>query len=146
MAEIILLSSSDLGVLEATPAGLFDNQILGARAEEFLADPRHHIVVAMDESRVIGFATAIHYVHPDKDPELWINEVGVLDDVRRKGIGKRLVRRLLGLGSELGCREAWVLTERDNDPAIRLYESVGGIKAKDETVMFSFKMGAGTPT
>ena len=145
MPKIMLLSSKDLGVLGATPAGLFDNQILRARAEEFLADPRHHIVVAMDENRVVGFASAIHYIHPDKDPELWVNEVGVLDDVRRKGIAKKLVGRLLGLGSELGCKEAWVFTEGDNDPAIGLYESVGGTRQQDETVMFSFEIGEGTP-
>jgi hypothetical protein len=28
---------------------------------------------------VVGFASAVHYVHPDKAPELWINEVGVAE-------------------------------------------------------------------
>ena len=32
---------------------------------------------------------------------------------------------MLALGKALGCEEAWVGTEPDNDPARRLYESRG---------------------
>jgi hypothetical protein len=38
---------------------------------------RSETVVARDASVVVGFASGVHYVHPDKSPELWINEVGV---------------------------------------------------------------------
>ena len=85
-----------------------------------------------------GFASAVHYVHPDKDAELWINEVGVAPGHRRVGLGKELLQALFRLGRDLGCREAWVLTERDNNAAKRLYESLGGVEPPIETVMFSF--------
>ena len=35
----------------------------------------------MDEEQIVGFASAVHYVHPDKPPELWINEMGVVRQV-----------------------------------------------------------------
>ena len=139
MTEILLMDLEQLGVLESVGDDLFDGPVIPERAREFLADPRHHLVIAKQQDAVVGFGTAIHYVHPDKDPELWIAEVGVLEEYRKRGIAQDLMRRLFALGSELGCGEAWVLTEKPNDPAIRLYESVGG-KLEDEPVMFSFQL------
>jgi len=43
-------------------------------------------------------------------------------------------------GRQLGCRAAWVLTERSNTPAMRLYASHGGVLASPETVMLSFSL------
>ena len=139
MTEILMMGPDNLDALEAVRDDLFDGPVVPARAREFLADSRHHLVVAIEENSVIGFATAIHYVHPDKAPELWIAEVGVLEDFRQRGVARDLMRRLLALGSELGCVEAWVLTEKQNGAAIRLYESVGG-QREDEPVMFSFQL------
>ena len=73
---------------------------------------------------IVGFVSAVHYVHPDKpQPELWINEVGVADGYRGQGIGGALMRATLDVGRRLGCAEAWVLTERSNEAAMRLYAS-----------------------
>jgi aminoglycoside 6'-N-acetyltransferase I len=94
----------------------------------------------MDEEQIVGFASAVHYVHPDKPPEFWINEMGVAPTHRRRGLGSLLLRALFTRAQELGCREAWVLTERGNGAATSLYSSVGGVEPTDETVMFSFDL------
>jgi aminoglycoside 6'-N-acetyltransferase I len=83
-------------------------------------------------------ASAVHYVHPDKPRQLWINEVGVIESHRNQGIGKMLVRALLHLACELNCSEAWVLTDRENQIAQRLYSTCGG--EPREQVMFTFKL------
>jgi aminoglycoside 6'-N-acetyltransferase I len=67
--------------------------------------------------------------------------VGVAGGHRRRGIARRLLGALLAHADALGCREAWVLTERDNLPAMALYESTGGREAPDDVVMFSFGVG-----
>jgi GNAT superfamily N-acetyltransferase len=107
---------------------------------EFLADPRHHIAVAWHEGRVVGFASAVHYVHPDKPPELWVNEVGVSPAHQGKGLATRLLHALFDAGRVAGCRQAWVLTERSNAAAMRLYRAAGGVEAAEETVMFEFRL------
>ena len=89
----------------------------------------------------VGFASAVHYVHPDKPAELWINEVGVSPRHRRLGIARSLLRELLVLGRRIGCQEAWVLTERENDAATGLYRSLGGAEFEGDTVGFSFSLG-----
>ena len=43
--------------------GVFDNAIDPRWTAEFLSDPQHHFAVAIDEGRVVGTASAVHYVH-----------------------------------------------------------------------------------
>src|SRR5215203_2233061 len=121
MITVKVLSSSDLPLLMNAADGVFDNPIDEKLASEFLADPRHHIVVSLAEGIIIGFASAVHYIHPDKPTELWINEVGVASVHQNKGVGKAIMNELLQLGRGLGCVNAWVLTDRSNEAANKLY-------------------------
>jgi aminoglycoside 6'-N-acetyltransferase I len=123
--------------------GVFDNVLDPSLVAEFLGDDRHHLAVAIERGQVIGFASAVHYVHPDKPPEMWINEVGVAADHQGRGVGKTVIRKLLQHGERLGCREAWVLTDRANQAAMRLYASTGGHEAPQDQVMFTFLLHAG---
>jgi aminoglycoside 6'-N-acetyltransferase I len=138
MLTIRILSESDLSVLLNAADDVFDNRVDEKYAREFLADPRHHIVAAIDEDVMIGFASAVHYIHPDKPPELWINEVGVASSHQNQGAGKAILKEMLRSGHELGCKTVWVLTERDNTSANGLYKSAGG-KAS-EIIMYEFDL------
>jgi aminoglycoside 6'-N-acetyltransferase I len=135
--EVRLLTNADGAVLRNVAEGVFDYAVDEALAAEFLADPRHHICVAIDEGVVVGFASAVHYIHPDKPMELWINEVGVAPAFQRQGAAKAILRELLSHARSLGCREAWVLTDEDNAPARALYKSAGGFE-KPRDVMVTF--------
>src|SRR5262245_21824670 len=88
--ESRLLTAADSGedVLTRVAPDVFDDPLDSGATREFLRDPRHHLVVAIDEGVVVGFASAVDYVHPDKpSPELWINEVGVASSHQGRGIG-----------------------------------------------------------
>ena len=140
MFNIKTLSKDDLALLMHVVDDVFDNPIDETFAREFLNDPRHHIVVAIADSVIVGFASAVHYIHPDKPPELWINEVGVAPSHHRQGIGKAIMKEMLQTGKQLGCKNAWVLTEQSNEPANRLYKSAGGQINSGETVMYEFEI------
>lgn len=142
---IKILTADESAILDNVAPDVFDHDIDPKLVAEFLADDRHHLAVAIDEGQVIGFASGVHYVHPDKPPELWINEVGVADSHQGRGIGKALMRALLGHGGKLGCTEAWVLTERSNQAARALYASTGGHEAPEDPVMFSFSINSEKP-
>ena len=77
MPTIRILGPGDAAVLDHVAEGVFDNAVDPRWTAEFLADSRHHLAVAVDDGQVVGMASAVHYVHPDKPPELWINEVRV---------------------------------------------------------------------
>lgn len=137
---IRLLSPTDAAVLDCVAPGVFDEAIDPCWTAEFLADPRHHLVVALLDGQVIGMASAVHYVHPDKPPELWVNEVGVAPAYQRQGIGKQLMQALFAHGQTLGCREAWLGTEETNAAARRLYAAVGG--QEEPMVYVTFQLTA----
>ncbi len=138
--EVRLLGAGDEALLADVAPDVFDHSVRPRLAAEFLADPRHHLAVARDAGRIVGFASAVHYVHPDKPPELWVNEVGVAATHQRRGLATELLRAVFDAGRAAGCREAWVLTERSNAGAMRLYGALGGVEAPGETVMFEFPL------
>ena len=135
---IRILGLGDRELLQRADANVFDNPIDPNLVSEFLSDARHHIAVALDNDQVVGFASGVHYVHPDKPAEMWINEVGVAPAYRARGIGRAVVRKLLDHAKTLGCREAWVLTDRGNEAAMRLYASMQEAQPPGDQEMFTF--------
>jgi aminoglycoside 6'-N-acetyltransferase I len=141
MPEIKLLGPNDFEYLSNVAADVFDDPIVPSSAKEFLRDPRHRLVVAIDNDVIIGFVSSVIYVHPDKTaPELWINEVSVASTHRQLGLGKMLMQRTLEEAKRSGCTEAWVLTDRGNTAAMALYKSVGGIEEIPDPTMFNFEL------
>lgn len=136
--DIKILGTADSPLFASVADGVFDSPVDPALAAEFLEDDRHHLAVAIDHHVIVGFASAVHYVHPDKPPELWVNEIGVAPSHRGDGIARQLMDALFEHGRKLRCREAWVLTDADNHPANSLYRSVGG--SPSHQVMFSFRL------
>ncbi|HXW83126.1 MAG TPA: GNAT family N-acetyltransferase [Candidatus Binataceae bacterium] len=130
--EVKVLHAGDDHVLMKVAPEVFDYPVDPALVHEFLVDPRHHIAVAIDDGVVVGFASAVHYIHPDKPPELWINEVGLAPTHRRRGLGKAVLQSLFEVARAQRCKMAWVLTDRSNTAAMALYKSVGGKEGVDD--------------
>ena len=148
MVEVRILTAKDIALFDRVADEVFDNPIIPDLASAFLADPRHHIAVGIDEGVIVGFATGIDYIHPDKPAELWVNEVGVAPTHLRRGIGKQIFACLLEHGVSIGCRTAWVVTEVGNAPARALYASAGGKidialeDPNDQPVLYTFSKDA----
>ena len=136
--EIKRLTSADAAILDRVAEDVFDEPIDSGRRAAYLADPRHHMFVAIADGEVVGQVAAVSYRHPDKPPELFIDEVGVTPALRRKGIARKLLNEMLALGKSLGCEEAWLGTEIDNVPARGLYDSFG-IKPA-QFVLYTFEL------
>ncbi len=131
-------TTEDISAMVKVGDKLFDNKIKPHRAKEFLDDPRHHMLLAYDNGKVVGMISAFHYVHPDKDPQLFINEVGVVDEFQSQGIGRELVKHMCDLGKKLDCTCSWVTTESSNDAAIKSYLAAGGKQDEENIVLIEF--------
>ena len=139
--QIKILRAEDAALLLAVGPDVFDDAVDPRAAAEFLNDPRHHLVAAIDAGAIVGFASAVHYVHPDKpSPEMWINEVGVATTYRGRGVASAILQRVIEVARINGCAEAWVVTDRTNEAALRLYKSNGGIEAPGDQVMLTFRL------
>jgi ribosomal protein S18 acetylase RimI-like enzyme len=129
--SVRMLGPGDDDALAHVADDVFDNAVDPALARQFLGDPRHHIAVATDDGVVVGFASGVHYLHPDKPAELFVNEVGVAPSHQRRGLGRAALDALLAHGRSLGCVTAWVLTDRDNAAARALYSRLGGVEGDE---------------
>jgi [ribosomal protein S18]-alanine N-acetyltransferase len=78
--------------------------------------------VARDEDtrRVVGFCSFWRVLD-----ELHVNNLAVLPEFRRHGVGSALLARALAEGGALGARRATLEVRRSNDPARLLYERFG---------------------
>jgi ribosomal protein S18 acetylase RimI-like enzyme len=138
-----MLGPDDGALLGDVAPDVFDGPVDARWSAEFFADPRHHLAVALDDAsgQVVGMSSGLHYVHPDKPPELWVNEVGVAPAYQGRGVGRRLLAALLAHGRKLGCQEAWVLTEYGNTAARRMYAAAGGVEEGEAPLMITFTLG-----
>jgi GNAT superfamily N-acetyltransferase len=138
--EIRLLSRHEAHDLDRIAPEVFDKPVVARLRDEFFADSRHHMVVALEAGVVVGFASGVHYVHPDKPPELWIGEIAVTPALHRQGVARRLLAALVEHARALGCVEAWVLTEPYNHAALALYASAGMSRTPADPVMFTLAL------
>jgi ribosomal protein S18 acetylase RimI-like enzyme len=80
---------------------------------------------ASRQNNLLGIASARIQIKPyDKELWLYIDEVDVCADQRKKGAGKAMMRELIAIARESGCQEVWLGTEVDNIPANALYKSL----------------------
>ena len=77
----------------------------------------------------------------DKKFELFFYEIGVAEDFRRQGVGKSLIEELKKVAREKRIGEMFVITNKSNVSAMKLYESTGGTpSAKADDVVFSYNL------
>jgi ribosomal protein S18 acetylase RimI-like enzyme len=130
------LGPADAAIVEAA-GDLFDHAPQPEATRKFLAEPGHHLLVAFEGDDPAGFITGVEVTHPDKGTEMFVYELGVRESSRRRGIASALVEALGALARERGCYGMWVLTERDNEAALRTYARAGA-RAPSDQVMFDW--------
>ncbi|MGB3407697.1 MAG: GNAT family N-acetyltransferase [Jannaschia sp.] len=134
--EIMVAGPGDAALLDDCHRGVFDDPPRRDLTESYLADPRLHLVLARDADRVVGMCSGVHYHHPDKPPQMWINELGVAGPWRRRGIATDLVARLSALAAQLSCTEIWVVAD-PTEMAEGFWSSLGWRRTGDRLAMFT---------
>lgn len=105
---------------------LFDAAPRPDATRRFLADGRHHLLIAYVDGAPAGMVTGVEMTHPDKGTEMFLYELGVHRPYRGRGIGTALTSALADLARERGCYGMWLVTEADNAAAQATYERTGG--------------------
>jgi ribosomal protein S18 acetylase RimI-like enzyme len=106
-------------------AELFDEPPVPEATDCFLASPTHHLLFAYEGARAVGLVSGVETTHPDKGTEMFLYELSVAEDARRRGIGAALVRALGELARERGCYGMWVGVDPGNAAALATYRRAG---------------------
>jgi len=118
------MTAGDVETVLAAGA-IFDHPTRRAWTERFLRSPDHHLIIAFDGKRAVGFVSGVETTHPDKGTEMFVYELGVDESHRRRGIATALLDELRRTAVAAGCFGMWVGTEPDNVAAIATYRAAG---------------------
>jgi ribosomal protein S18 acetylase RimI-like enzyme len=132
------MAPDDAAAFARIAEGVFDQPIDPVRLRDYLATPGHLLVLAFDGDLIVGQCAGVLHRHPDKVTELYIDEVGTGDNYLRRGVASLMLGELFAWGRELGCAEAWLGTELDNEAANGFYRRWGG--AEDTIKYYEFKL------
>jgi GNAT superfamily N-acetyltransferase len=143
MSDWTIQLASPESAPDVLAADVFDDPAEALATARFLgspgaADPRNILVLARLDGRVVGFASGTVLDHPDKPRNLFVQELGVNDDLQRRGIARALLAALRAEGRARGCKVTWVLTEGDNAAARATYAVTGGAETTD-VVMYEWE-------
>lgn len=126
--------------VRAAVAGLHDRCFPGAPTSgaQLVAGDRHTVVVLRGDSGLLGYAGG--YTQAE---EYYVDVVGVSEHARSCGVGRSLVRRLLGeLAEQDGVRDrAAALIRAGNDPSEHMFTKLG-FELDSELVSYQGGMAA----
>ena len=130
--EIVIITRDNTSVLDAVADDVFDAPIQRELLATYLASELNLLLVAVDATMepptVVAHCSAVIHTRPEKPTELFLSELGTTPSHRRRGIARRLVTETIAAGRVRGCASAWIATEPENEPARRLYETMGDIE------------------
>ncbi|AVX02567.1 aminoglycoside 6'-N-acetyltransferase [Maritalea myrionectae] len=123
-ADIHIITRANMNLLDAVAPDVFDHPIQPALLAEFCDQPGHFMAVAERDHLVVGQIRAMLHYNPDEPPILYIDNLGVTPNQKRKGIATALFAAALDWGRSHSIGSYWVATELDNDEGNRFYESL----------------------
>ena len=112
------------------------------RAENFLSSIDNYIFACINNSLLIGFALGYRLPRFDAQADmLYIHEVSVSEEYQCQGIGKKLMEGLQEICGIEGLSKAFLITNKSNMAAIKLYLSAGGVANSDDDIVYFFTPG-----
>jgi ribosomal protein S18 acetylase RimI-like enzyme len=127
------LAVSAVGALKRSRIGLEDARL-------FLADRKHYLLVADDVGAPVGFLLGYRLNRLDRQgAKLFIYELEVARQYRRRGIGTALVVRINAIARRERMSSTFVLTNRSNSAAVQFFESTGARLATGDDLLFVYE-------
>lgn len=97
-----------------------------AYLRRLLDKPDFIVLAAVDNGRVVGGLAAYVLEKFEQDRrEVYIYDIAVLEGHRRRGVATGLINALKPIARQIGAFVIFVQADQGDDPAIKLYESLG---------------------
>lgn len=113
----------------AIPSDEYLNKLLAR--EDFIP------LVAVVNGKVVGgLAAYVLQKFEQERSEIYIYDLAVLEEYRRQHIATGLIKKLREIAREIGSYVIYVQADHGDDPAIKLYESLG---AREDVLHFDIE-------
>lgn len=133
----IVTPGQEAGILGARE--LFDEPPDPAAVTSYLQDESNLFLLATEGPVAIGFlrGTALGQLKSGRR-QFFLYEIAVAPAFRRRGVGRALVRELLGWCRARSFEEVFVFTDPANAAAVGLYRSTGAVTETPADRMFVY--------
>ncbi|WP_424069332.1 GNAT family N-acetyltransferase [Mycobacterium sp.] len=108
-------------------ASFIDTNLTATRFAEYLADPRHAVLTARHDDRIVGYAMLIRGDpdDPDDPDAAELSKLYLLPDYHGSGVATALMDTTLATAAEWGMRCVWLGVNQENQRAQRFYLKSG---------------------
>lgn len=121
------------GVTEANIAAFIADHLSVTAFGRYLQDPDRKVLIARDETRILGYAMLIRGVPDDADvaravplrPAMELSKMYVLPDAHGAGVSAALMAESLRHSADSGAVCVWLGVNQDNVRAQRFYAKSG---------------------
>jgi ribosomal protein S18 acetylase RimI-like enzyme len=131
-----LLTKENLKLIDNV---LEELQIDSLRLKAFLEYPQNLAFIAKCNEEVTGFIYGYSLMSLNSNPQLFIYSVDVLSKFQNKGIGSKLFKYAVDFSRENGFSECYVITDKGNKRACRIYEKSGGKNDYEDEIVYVIK-------
>lgn len=121
-------------------ASFVSGELEYSEARRLLENESNYLIAAVEADRLAAFLIAYQF------PDLWggkrvyLYDIEVQEEFRRKGIGTEMVELLISLCRMDGVKSIWVGSNVANAEACGLWESTGAKKVSQTYVEFEFSV------
>jgi len=103
------------------------------RVKAFLSEPQNIAFTAELDGKIIGLIHGYSLTRMDsKAPQFFIYAVDIVPVHQDKGYGSAFIQYVVDWAREHGFSESFVLTDKDNHRACRVYEKAGMTYSKED--------------
>ncbi|NMB56855.1 GNAT family N-acetyltransferase [Candidatus Beckwithbacteria bacterium] len=108
---------------------------------KYFDNKQNILLVAYDDNELSGFLYAYLLESLDQlSGKIFLYSVDVFAKFRRQGIATQLITELKQLARNNNCSEIFVLTNQNNQAAMRLYQKTQGVRENNDDVMFVYNL------
>jgi len=133
------LSISDLEMVLDMNQNFRQGFISKENARVFLSKPENWLFSCVKNGKIIGFCYGYELNRLNNEGNmLYIHEVGVLPEYHRQGIGKKMIQSIKESCALLNICRFFLFTEKSNIAACALYQSLKGVPAHDDDIVYFF--------
>jgi ribosomal protein S18 acetylase RimI-like enzyme len=133
-----LATHGDIDALIAS-RDLFDEVPSRFGLGAFLGSEWDWLIVGLVGEEIAGFCTVHALPRPDHESRHgFMYEIGTCEPFQRQGVARSMIEFARSECERRGVEGLWVITNRSNEPACRLYEACEGFSAADDEVVYEW--------
>ena len=131
-----LLGEDDIYLLNPV---INELQLDPSRVQKFLEQPQNLAFIAKYRDEICGFIYGYSLMSLNSAPQLFIYAVDILSKFQNLGIGSKLFQYVVDYSKVKGYSECFVITDKGNKRACRVYEKAGGKNDYEDEIVYVIK-------